>query len=153
MLYIYCVSVTVAHLCVYVCVIGKPLLKPGDGPIVLVVSPTRELALQTLVCTALPYVCLFVLSCFISHTVHVMLLHFVFFAIYVCMYVCVCVRAQEECHKFGHSSRLKYTCVYGGVPRGPQARDLQRGLDVVCLSYVFVCVCVCVVCGVFVHEN
>lgn len=32
--------------------------------------------------------------------------------------------------KFGHSSRIKNTCVYGGVPKGPQARDLEKGIEV-----------------------
>jgi superfamily II DNA/RNA helicase len=49
----------------------------GDGPIVLIVAPTRELAVQI----------------------------------------------QEECHKFGSSSRIKHTCVYGGAPKGPQVRQ------------------------------
>jgi superfamily II DNA/RNA helicase len=56
----------------------------GDGPIVLIVAPTRELAVQI----------------------------------------------QEECHKFGSSSRIKHTCVYGGAPRGPQVRDLQNGVEI-----------------------
>lgn len=54
---------------------------PGDGPIVLVLAPTRELAVQI----------------------------------------------QQEATKFGASSRIKNTCIYGGVPKGPQVRDLQKG--------------------------
>lgn len=61
---------------------AQPLLEPGDGPIVLVLAPTRELAVQI----------------------------------------------QQECTKFGRSSRIKNTCLYGGTPRGPQIRDLQRGM-------------------------
>lgn len=53
----------------------------GDGPIVLVLAPTRELAVQI----------------------------------------------QQEATKFGASSRIKSTCIYGGVPKGPQVRDLQKG--------------------------
>mmetsp|Transcript_26307 Transcript_26307/g.36419 ORF Transcript_26307/g.36419 Transcript_26307/m.36419 type:complete len:565 (-) Transcript_26307:169-1863(-) len=64
---------------------AQPLLKSGDGPIVLILSPTRELANQTL----------------------------------------------AETDKFGHSSQLKYTCVYGGVSKGPQARDLRNGVEIV----------------------
>mmetsp|Transcript_30375 Transcript_30375/g.49089 ORF Transcript_30375/g.49089 Transcript_30375/m.49089 type:complete len:476 (+) Transcript_30375:111-1538(+) len=64
---------------------AQPYLEPGDGPIVLVLSPTRELAVQT----------------------------------------------QQECSKFGSSSRIKNTCVYGGVPKGPQIRDLQKGVEIV----------------------
>lgn len=54
---------------------------PGDGPIVLVLAPTRELAVQI----------------------------------------------QQEASKFGSSSKIKSTCIYGGVPKGPQVRDLQKG--------------------------
>ncbi|KAB5570859.1 P-loop containing nucleoside triphosphate hydrolase protein [Coniochaeta sp. 2T2.1] len=63
---------------------AQPLLAPGDGPIVLVLAPTRELAVQI----------------------------------------------QQEITKFGRSSRIRNTCVYGGVPKGPQIRDLQRGVEV-----------------------
>ncbi|KAG7290213.1 ATP-dependent RNA helicase dbp2 [Staphylotrichum longicolle] len=63
---------------------AQPLLAPGDGPIVLVLAPTRELAVQI----------------------------------------------QQEITKFGKSSRIRNTCVYGGVPKGPQIRDLQRGVEV-----------------------
>lgn len=38
---------------------------------------------------------------------------------------------QEECRKFGSSSRIKFTCVYGGAPKGPQIRDLSNGVEVV----------------------
>jgi ATP-dependent RNA helicase DDX5/DBP2 len=63
---------------------AQPLLAPGDGPIVLVLAPTRELAVQI----------------------------------------------QTEMTKFGKSSRIRNTCVYGGVPRGPQIRELTRGVEV-----------------------
>ncbi|KAG0245179.1 ATP-dependent RNA helicase dbp2 [Actinomortierella wolfii] len=63
---------------------AQPFLEPGDGPIVLILAPTRELAVQI----------------------------------------------QQECTKFGSSSRIKNTCIYGGVPRGPQIRDLQRGVEI-----------------------
>ena len=55
--------------------------EPGDGPIVLCLAPTRELAVQI----------------------------------------------QQETHKFGSTSRIKHTCVYGGAPKGPQVRDLRGG--------------------------
>ena len=64
---------------------AQPYLQPGDGPIVLVLAPTRELACQI----------------------------------------------QKECIKFGSSSKIKNTCVYGGVPRGPQIRDLRAGVEIV----------------------
>ncbi|KAI5283557.1 ATP-dependent RNA helicase dbp2 [Ascosphaera acerosa] len=63
---------------------AQPLLAPGDGPIVLILAPTRELAVQI----------------------------------------------QTEISKFGKSSRIRNTCVYGGVPKGPQIRDLSRGVEV-----------------------
>ncbi|KAI9689774.1 MAG: ATP-dependent RNA helicase dbp2 [Bathelium mastoideum] len=63
---------------------AQPLLAPSDGPIVLVLAPTRELAVQI----------------------------------------------QQEVTKFGKSSRIRNTCVYGGVPKGPQIRDLARGVEV-----------------------
>jgi ATP-dependent RNA helicase DDX5/DBP2 len=63
---------------------AQPLLAPGDGPIVLVLAPTRELAVQI----------------------------------------------QQEITKFGKSSRIRNTCVYGGVPKGQQIRDLSRGVEV-----------------------
>ncbi|KAL5532837.1 DBP2_1 [Sanghuangporus sanghuang] len=64
---------------------AQPLLAPGDGPIALVLAPTRELAVQI----------------------------------------------QQECAKFGSSSRIRNTAVYGGAPKGPQIRDLQRGVEIV----------------------
>ncbi|KAK6456829.1 ATP-dependent RNA helicase DBP2 [Scheffersomyces xylosifermentans] len=63
---------------------AQPLLSPGDGPIVLVLAPTRELAVQI----------------------------------------------QKECIKFGSSSSIRNTCVYGGVPKGAQTRDLARGVEI-----------------------
>eukprot|EP00267_Zea_mays_P052371 XP_020405420.1 putative DEAD-box ATP-dependent RNA helicase family protein isoform X2 [Zea mays] len=56
-----------------------------EGPTVLVLSPTRELATQI----------------------------------------------QDEAIKFGRSSRISSTCLYGGAPKGPQLRELERGADVV----------------------
>eukprot|EP01018_Ginkgo_biloba_P022667 Gb_23629 [translate_table: standard] len=64
---------------------AQPYLAPGDGPIVLVLAPTRELAVQI----------------------------------------------QQEAIKFGASSKIKSTCIYGGAPKGPQIRDLQRGVEIV----------------------
>jgi ATP-dependent RNA helicase DDX5/DBP2 len=63
---------------------AQPLLAPGDGPIVLILAPTRELAVQI----------------------------------------------QAECSKFGKSSRIRNTAVYGGAPKGQQIRDLQRGVEI-----------------------
>jgi len=63
---------------------AQPLLRKGDGPIVLVVAPTRELAVQI----------------------------------------------ETETQKFAYSSKIKHTCVYGGVPRRDQARALQSGVEI-----------------------
>ncbi|CAA0828524.1 DEAD-box ATP-dependent RNA helicase 46 [Striga hermonthica] len=38
---------------------------------------------------------------------------------------------QDEAVKFGRSSKISCTCLYGGAPKGPQLRDLDRGVDVV----------------------
>lgn len=65
---------------------AQPYLEPGrDGPIVLVLAPTRELAVQI----------------------------------------------REEAQKFGGSSRIKNTCVYGGAPKHQQLRDLEAGCEIV----------------------
>lgn len=72
-----------AHLLCFTFV--QPYLKPGDGPIVLVLAPTRELAVQI----------------------------------------------KEECDKFGASSEIKNTVVYGGVPKGKQIRSLREGVEIV----------------------
>ncbi|KAL9235256.1 hypothetical protein vseg_010031 [Gypsophila vaccaria] len=38
---------------------------------------------------------------------------------------------QDEAVKFGRSSRIQCTCLYGGAPKGPQLRELERGVDIV----------------------
>ncbi|KAF3456424.1 hypothetical protein FNV43_RR01074 [Rhamnella rubrinervis] len=58
---------------------------PQNGPTVLVLAPTRELATQI----------------------------------------------QDEAIKFGRSSRVSCTCLYGGAPKGPQLKELDRGADIV----------------------
>ncbi|XP_057514747.1 DEAD-box ATP-dependent RNA helicase 30-like [Actinidia eriantha] len=69
----------------FVHVIAQPRLVHGEGPIVLVLAPTRELAVQI----------------------------------------------QEEALKFGSHTNIRSTCIYGGAPKGPQIRDLQRGVEIV----------------------
>ncbi|XP_016563686.1 DEAD-box ATP-dependent RNA helicase 20 [Capsicum annuum] len=64
---------------------AQPRLAHGDGPIVLVLAPTRELAVQI----------------------------------------------QEEAVKFGSRANIRSTCIYGGAPKGPQIRDLKRGVEIV----------------------
>ncbi|XP_077357150.1 putative ATP-dependent RNA helicase DDX5 isoform X1 [Festucalex cinctus] len=62
----------------------QPFLERGDGPICLVLAPTRELAQQV----------------------------------------------QQVAAEYGRASRLKTTCIYGGAPKGPQIRDLERGVEI-----------------------
>ncbi|XP_076027196.1 putative ATP-dependent RNA helicase DDX5 [Genypterus blacodes] len=62
----------------------QPFLEHGDGPICLVLAPTRELAQQV----------------------------------------------QQVSAEYGRASRLKSTCIYGGAPKGPQIRDLERGVEI-----------------------
>ncbi|PIC22378.1 hypothetical protein B9Z55_016459 [Caenorhabditis nigoni] len=62
----------------------QPHRQRGEGPSVLVLLPTRELAQQV----------------------------------------------QEVSIDFCHSLGLKMTCLFGGASKGPQARDLERGVDI-----------------------
>lgn len=62
----------------------QPRLSRGDGPIVLILAPTRELAQQI----------------------------------------------QTVARDFGTSSCIRNTCIFGGSPKGPQARDLERGVEI-----------------------
>ena len=41
------------------------------------------------------------------------------------------MQIKEECDKFGRSSDIKNTVVYGGVPKRTQIRDLQNGVEIV----------------------
>jgi ATP-dependent RNA helicase DDX5/DBP2 len=79
---------TLAFICpAIVHINAQPYLEVNDGPIVLILAPTRELAVQI----------------------------------------------KVECDRFGKSSRIKNTCVYGGVARSPQIRDLEAGVEI-CIS-------------------
>lgn len=60
-------------------------LDRGEGPIALILAPTRELAQQI----------------------------------------------QKVAMNFGRNSRVRNTCIFGGAPKGPQARDLERGVEIV----------------------
>ncbi|XP_066582487.1 ATP-dependent RNA helicase p62-like isoform X2 [Prorops nasuta] len=59
-------------------------LNRGDGPIALVLAPTRELAQQI----------------------------------------------QTVANDFGSLSYVRNTCIFGGAPKGSQARDLERGVEI-----------------------
>lgn len=66
---------------------NQPRLQRGEGPVVLVLAPTRELAQQI----------------------------------------------QAVTHDYGLNSNplIRHTCIFGGSPKGPQARDLDRGVEVI----------------------
>jgi ATP-dependent RNA helicase DDX5/DBP2 len=64
---------------------AQPKLRRGDGPIALVLAPTRELATQI----------------------------------------------KEECDKFAGRANLRTVCCYGGAPKGPQARELRNGVEII----------------------
>lgn len=63
---------------------NQPRLQRGDGPIALVLAPTRELAQQI----------------------------------------------QTVADTFGRPAGVRNTCVFGGAPKGPQIRDLERGVEI-----------------------
>ena len=46
-------------------------------------------------------------------------------------------QVQEVAQEFGHSSRVRSVCVYGGAQKGPQLRDLERGKQWACISVLF----------------
>ncbi|KAG5879441.1 hypothetical protein JTB14_027680 [Gonioctena quinquepunctata] len=63
----------------------QPRPQRGEGPIALILAPTRELAQQI----------------------------------------------QKVAHDFGSNTMIRNTCIFGGSPKGPQARDLERGVEIV----------------------
>ena len=54
------------------------------------------------------------------------------------------VQIQEEAKKFQFRSTARNTCVYGGVPKGPQIRDLQKGTGSLLSVKSPECLCVCI---------
>uniref|UniRef100_A0A667XC93 RNA helicase n=1 Tax=Myripristis murdjan TaxID=586833 RepID=A0A667XC93_9TELE len=80
----YLINITIYLLPAIVHINHQPFLERGDGPICLVLAPTRELAQQV----------------------------------------------QQVAAEYGRASRLKSTCIYGGAPKGPQIRDLERGVEI-----------------------
>ncbi|XP_035228328.1 probable ATP-dependent RNA helicase DDX17 [Stegodyphus dumicola] len=63
---------------------NQPRVERGDGSIVLILAPTRELAQQI----------------------------------------------QAVCYDFGKSMNIRNCCVFGGAPKGPQLRDVERGAHI-----------------------
>ncbi|CAK1585885.1 unnamed protein product [Parnassius mnemosyne] len=66
-------------------IINQPRLLRDEGPIVLVLAPTRELAQQI----------------------------------------------QQVATDFGQNVQVRNTCIFGGAPKGPQGRTLERGVEIV----------------------
>lgn len=63
---------------------AQPPIRRGDGPIALILAPTRELAQQI----------------------------------------------QTVAEMFGKLCRVRSTCIFGGASKGPQARDLENGVEI-----------------------
>ena len=40
------------------------------------------------------------------------------------------MQIQKEADNFGVAARIKNVCLFGGVPKGPQIRDIQRGAEI-----------------------
>lgn len=64
---------------------NQPRISRGDGPIALILAPTRELAQQI----------------------------------------------QQVANEVGETSQIKNTCLFGGAPKSVQARDLDKGVEIV----------------------
>ncbi|KAI3886323.1 hypothetical protein MKX03_028828 [Papaver bracteatum] len=43
---------------------------------------------------------------------------------------------QDDVVKFGRSLTLQCTCLYGGAPKGPQLREIERGCDIVVAGWL-----------------
>ncbi|XP_046968637.1 ATP-dependent RNA helicase dbp2-like isoform X1 [Vanessa cardui] len=66
-------------------IVHQPRIQRGDGPIALILAPTRELAQQI----------------------------------------------QSVAQAYSARGCIRNTCLFGGSPKGPQARDLERGVEIV----------------------
>lgn len=66
-------------------IVHQPRLQRGEGPIALILAPTRELAQQI----------------------------------------------QSVAQAYSARGCIRNTCLFGGSPKGPQARDLERGVEIV----------------------
>lgn len=40
-------------------------------------------------------------------------------------------QVQEVCNEFATRAGLRNTCLYGGAAKGPQAKDLENGVEIV----------------------
>jgi ATP-dependent RNA helicase DDX5/DBP2 len=109
---------------------AQPELARGDGPVVLVLAPTRELAVQVRRRRRRGRGAAAQLRCRLGllaarsrsrssppPTPRLLLPP--------------SPQIQEECARFGTTSKIKSTVCYGGMPKGPQARDLRMGVEIV----------------------
>lgn len=55
-------------------------------------------------------------------------------------------QVQQVAYDYGKSSRIKSTCVYGGAPKGPQIRDLERGEGYLLFRLTLFCVTLLINC-------
>jgi superfamily II DNA/RNA helicase len=47
-------------------------------------------------------------------------------------------QVSQVATEFGVASKLRNVCVYGGAPKGPQIRDLERGNNK-CFCFLNIC--------------
>ncbi|CAH0730062.1 unnamed protein product, partial [Brenthis ino] len=88
-------------------IINQPRLLRDEGPIVLVLAPTRELAQQ------------------IQQALHSMN------GITADVSDGNPNNMDIVAHDFGQSVQVRNTCIFGGAPKGPQGRTLERGVEIV----------------------
>lgn len=56
-------------------------------------------------------------------------------------------QVQEVASEYGRTTQVRSVCVYGGAPKGPQIRDLERGkyLRIVCKCMLIMYVCMLII--------
>lgn len=107
-------------------IIDQKELEPGEGPIAVIVCPTRELCQQ--VCNAERFeVAGYWMCCYLRVSREL-----------VYQRVCVCVnffltisQIHAECKRFGKAYSLRSVAVYGGGSMWEQAKALQEGAEIV----------------------
>ncbi|CAH1266794.1 DDX5 [Branchiostoma lanceolatum] len=118
----------------------QSFLERGDGPICVVLCPTRELAQQVQeVAVQFGQSSRIKNTCVYGGAPKGPQLRDLERGKHACQ-ACVCMhclvlaptrelaqQVQTNAAKFGMSSRLRSTCVFGGAPKAPQIRDLERG--------------------------
>ncbi len=89
----------------------QPELRPGDGPIGIILCPTRELALQVLI------------------LIFTSLFNFKRSILYINYRLCFQIYAEAK--KFGKVFNLKVCCCYGGGSKWEQSKALEEGAEIV----------------------